>query len=53
LNSLYPPRLLYTSAACTTRYEKAHEASSIINAIKATKIISRLDLRILLADGDA
>jgi len=35
------------------RYEKAHEASNIINAIKATKIISRLDLRIRLADGDA
>jgi hypothetical protein len=27
------------------RYEKAHEASNIISAIKATKIISKLDLR--------
>jgi hypothetical protein len=27
------------------RYEKAHEASNIISAIKATKIIAKLDLR--------
>jgi hypothetical protein len=32
-------------------YEKAHVASNIINAIKETKIIPRLDFRVRDLDG--
>jgi hypothetical protein len=34
-------------------YEKAHKTRNIINAIKETKIIPRLELRIRLSDGGA
>jgi hypothetical protein len=36
-----------------SRYEKAHETSIIMSATRATKIISRLDLRTRRPDGGA
>ena len=44
-------RIDLTSGGCLRGYEKAHEASNIIKAIKAMKIVPRPDLRVKLSDG--